>query len=130
LHSRASVEPQPLLTPERILALQQQLPMVYGNEGLLHYIVQLAEASRSHPDLALGASPRAALVLLKCARARALLHGRHYFTHEDVQAMAPGVLCHRLILRPEADVEGKLVIDVVNDLLKAVPVVEPAAAAR
>ena len=54
------------------------------------YIVDLAEASREHPDVALGASPRASLCLLRCARRRALLDGRHYFTHEDVQAVAAG----------------------------------------
>ena len=55
--------------------------------------VNLSEASRAHPDLALGASPRASLCLLKCARSRALLDGRTYFTHEDVQAVALSVRC-------------------------------------
>ena len=74
--------------------------------------------------MALGASPRAAICLLKCARARAVLQGRHYFTHEDVQAVAPGVLGHRLIIRPEAEIEGKRVADVVEELLRTVPVME------
>ncbi|MFL5339816.1 MAG: AAA family ATPase [Gemmataceae bacterium] len=124
LHSRPTDEPSPLFTPDQILHMQGLLPQVYGNEGLLHYIVNLAEASREHPDLALGASPRAALCLLRCARARALLDGRHFFTHEDVQAIALGVLGHRLIMRPEAEVEGKRVADVVSDLLGTVPVME------
>ena len=124
LLSKPIDEPATLFTPEQILAMQAQLPNVYGNDGLLHYIINLAEASREHPDLSLGASPRAALCLLRCARARALLDGRHYFTHEDVQAIAQGVLGHRLILRPEAEIEGKRVSDVVDDLLKTVPVME------
>jgi len=124
LLSKPIDEPATLFTPEQILAMQAQLPNVYGNDGLLHYIINLAEASREHPDLSLGASPRAALCLLRCARARALLDGRHYFTHEDVQAIALGVLGHRLILRPEAEIEGKRVSDVVDDLLKTVPVME------
>ena len=70
----------------------------------------------------LGASPRAALCLLRCARARALLDGRHYFTHEDIQAIAPSVLSHRLIIRPEAELEGKKTLDVVNELLHEVPI--------
>src|SRR5262249_44339546 len=107
-----------------ILEMQAQLSHVYGREELLNYIVDLAEASRNHPDLALGASPRASLYLLRCARARALLDGRHYFTHEDVQAIAPGVLVHRLIIRPEAEVEGKTVTDVIRELLQTVPVME------
>jgi MoxR-like ATPase len=124
LLSKPIDEPATLFTPEQILDMQAQLPQVFGNDGLLHYIISLAEASREHPDLALGASPRAALCLLRCARARALIDGRHYFTHEDVQAIAHGVLGHRLILRPEAEVEGKRVADVVDDLLKTVPVME------
>ena len=59
-----------------------------------------------------------------CAAPRALLDGRHYFTHEDVQAVALGVLGHRLIVRPEAEVEGRHVSDVVKELLESVPVLE------
>jgi MoxR-like ATPase len=95
---------------------------VHGDAGLFEYIVELAEASRVHPDVALGASPRASLCLLRCARARAMLDGRHYFTHEDVHGVAPGVLGHRLIIRPEAEVEGKRSLDVVRDLIDSVPV--------
>src|SRR5438874_2354409 len=124
LHSKPFVEPQQVFTPESVLELQHQLPGVYAAETLLHYIIAVAEASRTHPDVALGASPRAALSLLRCARARALLAGRHYFTHADVQAMALGVLSHRLIIRPEAEVEGKRVEDVVKELLATVPVLE------
>jgi MoxR-like ATPase len=124
LHSKPVAEVTPMFNPEIILSLQRKLPAVYGNESLFHYIVQLAEESRRHPDVYLGASPRAALNLLKCARARAVLEGRHFFTHEDVQAVAYGVLGHRLILRPEAEIEGKHVSDVVRDILHAVPVME------
>jgi MoxR-like ATPase len=124
LHSGATGEPGQLFTPELLLEIQGQLARVHGTEALLHYIVDLAEASREHPDLALGASPRASLCLLRCARARALLDGRHYFTHEDVHAVAQAVLGHRLIIRPEAEVEGKRVADVIRELLDTVPVLE------
>jgi MoxR-like ATPase len=124
LHSGPVGEAGQLFTPELILDIQRQLSLVHGSETLLNYIVDLAEASRHHPDLALGASPRASLCLLRCARARALLDGRHYFTHEDVHAIALGVLGHRLIIRPEAEVEGKRVADVVQELLATVPVLE------
>ena len=56
--------------------------------------------------------------------ARALLDGRHYFTHEDVHAVAQGVLGHRLIIRPEAEVEGRRTAEVIQDLLSSVPVLE------
>jgi MoxR-like ATPase len=124
LHSRPVGEVEPVFNGEMILDIQRHLASVHGTEALLHYIVDLAEASREHPDLALGASPRASLCLLRCARARALLDGRHYFTHEDVHAVARGVLSHRLIIRPEAEVEGKRVVDVIHELLNAVPVLE------
>jgi len=124
LHSKPTVDVDPLFTPELILSLQSKLPYVYGHDSLFEYIVQLADTSRRHPDVALGASPRAALNLLRCARARAVLEGRHFFTHEDVQAIAYGVLGHRLILRPEAEIEGKHVADIVRDILHAVPVME------
>ena len=122
VHSRPVVSVEGLFTPDLILEVQGQLAYVFGKEELLRYIVDLSEASRDHPDLALGASPRASLCLLKCARARALLDGRTYFTHEDVQAVALSVLGHRLILRPEAEVEGRTIKDVVRDLVQSVPV--------
>jgi MoxR-like ATPase len=124
LHSKPAVEVTPMFTPELILSLQRKLTSVYGADTLFEYIVQLAEESRRHADVALGASPRAALNLLKCARARAVLEGRHFFTHEDVQAIAFPVLGHRLILRPEAEIEGKQVSDIVRDILEAVPVLD------
>ncbi len=124
LHGRPAVDVGPMFTPEMILALQKKLPAVYGADSLFPYIARLAEASRAHPDVLLGASPRAALNLLRCARARAVLEGRPFFTHEDVQAVALGVLAHRLILRPEAEIEGKQVADVVREVLSAVRVLE------
>jgi MoxR-like ATPase len=130
LHSMPMVEVNQLFSPETLLEVQQRVAQVHGTDELLDYIVALSEASRQHPDLALGASPRASLCLLRCARARALLDGRHYFTHEDVQEMALGVLGHRLIVRPEAEVEGKQVGDVIRELLGMVPVLKSVPAAR
>jgi MoxR-like ATPase len=125
LYSQPLVSPPQVFTPELILEMQGRLNQVFGKEELYTYIVDLAEASRSHPDVALGASPRASLCLLRCARARALLEGRTYFTHEDVQAMALGVLGHRLIVRPEAEVEGKGVKEIVREIVESVPVLQP-----
>ncbi len=124
LHSHAIQPPSQIFTPDLILQLQAQVNQVYGKDELFEYIIELAEASRDHPDVALGASPRASLCLLRCARARALLEGRTYFTHEDVQAIALNVLGHRLIIRPEAEVEGKKVKEIVREILESVPVME------
>jgi MoxR-like ATPase len=124
MHSAAAAPVDRLFNAEDILDVQWRLAEVYGKDALLEYIVDLAEASRQHPDVALGASPRASLCLLRCARARALLDGRHYFTHEDVQAVAQPVLGHRLIIRPEAEVEGKRTADVVRELIDTVVVLQ------
>lgn len=124
LHGRPTADPSAMFTPEIILGLQSKLQYVYGKESLYRYIIELAEATRDHPDVALGASPRAALSLLRCARARAALKGRHFVTHEDVQKVAFGVLGHRLIMRPESAIEGREVSDVVKDVLKQVKVLE------
>jgi MoxR-like ATPase len=86
------------------------------------YVVDLARLSRQHPDLALGASPRASLSLLQASRARALLLGRRYCTHEDVQAMAPAAWGHRLILKPEAEIEGRTVAGALAQILAQAPV--------
>src|SRR5439155_25985175 len=83
LHSQPVVLVPQVFTPDTILAMQAQTHHVFGKEELFKYVIDVAEASRAHPDVALGASPRASLCLLRCARARALLEGRTYFTHED-----------------------------------------------
>jgi MoxR-like ATPase len=125
LHSKPLAPVGQLFTPELILEMQAQLNHVFGKDELFKYIIDLAEASRKHPDVALGASPRASLCLLRCARARALLEGRTYFTHEDVQLVALSVLGHRLIVRPEAEVEGKTVKQIVREIVASVPVLDP-----
>jgi MoxR-like ATPase len=124
VHGGPAAPAEQVFTAEEILDLQWRLAEVHGADALLEYIVDLTEASRQHPDVALGGSPRASLCLLRCARARALLDGRAYFTHEDVWAVAPGVLAHRLIVRPEAEVEGKRAADIVGELLQSVVVLQ------
>jgi MoxR-like ATPase len=122
----ARLGPPPLpaaqFNSQSILEIQSLLHLVYAEPTLLQYVVDLARISRRHPDIALGASPRASLCLLQSARARALLLGRHYCTHEDVQAVAFSVLSHRLILRPEAEIEGQSILAVVKHLLEQLPV--------
>ncbi|MGL4463725.1 MAG: AAA family ATPase, partial [Planctomycetia bacterium] len=77
----------PVESSRRLLHMQEAIHGVFAEPGVMQYIVDLARASRSLPDLSLGASPRASIFLLQCARGRALLAGRHYCTHEDVHAV-------------------------------------------
>jgi MoxR-like ATPase len=94
------------------------------------YIVDLANATRTHPAVLLGMSPRAALALQRAARAWAVLHGRDYVIPDDVKVLALPVIGHRLELRTARTAGGDHVISVVNELLAKVPVLEGERAAR
>lgn len=122
LHSRVAADPQAVTNKDEILGIRQQLDSVFGTLELQQYIVDLARESRQHPDLVLGASPRAAINLMKAGRAHALMCGRGYLTHEDVQAVSLPVLGHRLIMRPEAEMDGHTVSEVIGQMIAAVPV--------
>ena len=122
LHSSAIPTPGQLTNAEEICAIQASVDNVYGTLEHQEYIVALVRASREHRDLILGGSPRAAIFLMKAARARALLLGRSYLTHEDIQEVALPVLGHRLILKPEAEMKGRRVDAIVQEIIKAVPV--------
>lgn len=124
LHSRQAETPQAVTNPEEIIAIQAGIDRVFGAAELHSYIVDLVRLSRQHEDLVLGASPRAAIFLMKAARAHALLRGLPYVTHEDIQSIALPVLGHRLILQPEAEMEGRQIADIVDELLHALPVLK------
>jgi MoxR-like ATPase len=124
LHSRQTVKPTAVTTAAEILSIQQQLDTVYGSRELQEYIIDLVRQSREHPDLVLGASPRAAINLMKAGRAHALLSGRGYLTHEDIQAVCVPVLAHRLIMRPEAEMDGRTVSSVIAAIIRSVPVLQ------
>ncbi len=124
LHSKVPVIPASVSTPEEVTAIQDAIDSVYGSRELREYIIDLIRRSREHHDLILGGSPRAAIYLMKAARTHALLRGIPYLTHEDIQSVALPVLGHRLILQPEAEMEGRQVSDIVNELIKTVPVLK------
>ena len=75
-------------------------------DGILSYITQIANATRRSPDLILGGSPRASITTLLAAKAYAALQGRTYVTPDDVKHIVPPTFRHRIILRPEAEIEG------------------------
>jgi MoxR-like ATPase len=90
---------------------------IHVDETLEHYILALVGATRSHGDLALGASPRGSLALYKTAQAWAALHGRDYVLPDDVKTMAPLTLAHRLIIKPESELRGRTGTNVLADIL-------------
>jgi MoxR-like ATPase len=105
-----------------LLAMRESVEQVTVHEDVLQYVVSLAVASRQHPQVAVGASPRAELDLVQLARARALLVGRDYVIPEDVKALAVPAMAHRISLRPEMWVRQVRTSDVVEELLRRVPV--------
>src|ERR1700742_3475854 len=105
-----------------LLAMRESVEQVTVHEDVLHYVVALANATRHHPQVAVGASPRAELDLVQLARARALLLGRDYVIPEDIKALATPAVAHRITLRPEMWVRKIQGADVVEELLRRLPV--------
>jgi MoxR-like ATPase len=106
---------------QELSALQKRVWDVNVDVTLQDYIVTLAEATRDHPDLALGVSPRGSLALLKGAQALAAIRGRDYVTPDDIKILVPLTLAHRLILQPEAELRGQTADLILQDVLEKTP---------
>ena len=121
---RGSAEPtvNQIVDAHDLLAMRESVEQVTVHDDVLHYVVSLAAASRSHPQVVVGASPRAELDLVQLARARALLFGRDYVIPEDVKALAIQVISHRISLKPEMWVRSVHGSDIVEQLLQRLPV--------
>jgi len=112
----------PVVSGDDVLRMTTIARAIYVADAVKQYLVDIADATRHDPDLLLGASPRATLFLQRVARTRAAVEGRHYVTPDDVKATLEPVLIHRLILRPEAQMRGTEIEDVVAGVANAVPV--------
>jgi MoxR-like ATPase len=110
-----------IVSRDDLLAMQAALEDVHVDESIERYIVDLARATREDERVALGASPRGTLALLKLARAEAALHRSDFVTPDHVKAMAVAALAHRLVLRPELWVSKISAVDVVHQILSRVP---------
>ena len=113
---------EPVAGPQDIVALQEAAKGIYVDGVVREYIVHLVEATRSHRDVSLGASPRASLGLFRAGRALALVEDRDFVLPDDIKALAPAVTAHRIILSPSARMRGMSASDVVAELLEEVPV--------
>ncbi len=109
-------------TIEELVAMQEALKSVYADKLIKQYIVDLVDATRHHPDVYLGASPRGALTLFRAAQARAAIHGRDYVIPDDVKGLAPATLGHRIIISPAARLRGVSAGDILDELLRTTPV--------
>ncbi len=118
----ALVDLKPVADAAQLVGLVDAAASVHVAPALRRYLVDLAEASRRHPDLGLGMSPRATLSLLRVSRARALTAGRAFATPDDVKALVRPVLAHRLTTSGDARLRGISTEDVLGELIDTVPV--------
>jgi MoxR-like ATPase len=112
---------RPVLGAGEIVSLRQSVATVHVEPTVRDYVTRIVRATREEPSLALGASPRAGVALFLAARAEAFLSGRDFVTPDDVKALALPVLRHRVVLTPEAEVEGQTVDERLAGLLATVP---------
>jgi MoxR-like ATPase len=122
--ARGSAPPQArqILDAVTLLAMRESLEQVHLDDDLLGYIVRLVAATRAHPQIMVGASPRGTLAVIQLARGHAALDSRDYVIPEDVKAVAVSALAHRLVLRPEMWVRKVTGEDLVTEILTAEPV--------
>ncbi|MBL8049043.1 MAG: MoxR family ATPase [Chthonomonas sp.] len=97
---------QAVANPDKLRELRAKVNSVRVEDNIFGYIYGLVAATRNSPDIAVGASPRAGIALLLCAKAAAALQGRDYVIPDDVKSFAPPVLRHRILVRPEVEIEG------------------------
>ncbi len=113
---------EPVASAADVAAAADAVATVHVAPALQAYIVDLADATRRHPELALGVSPRGALALQRAARALAASTGREYVIPDDIKMLAPAILEHRLLLGPEAELRGLTTGDILRAVIASVPV--------
>jgi MoxR-like ATPase len=121
-HDLATAGLERVITPADIARCRAEIAAVTVEPGIMDYVTQIAVASRRSPDLILGGSPRASIYLLLASKTYAALQGRTFVTPDDVKALAAPVYRHRIILKPEAEIEGLDADAVVRRILAKVEV--------
>ena len=113
---------QPVLDPQQVIELQQASRRIHVDDSLKEYIVSVVGATRQHPAVELGASPRGSIALLRLSQALAAVRGSDYVTPDDIKQVGPSALGHRLILSPDAQFEGMGADQVIREVFEATPV--------
>ena len=111
-----------IATVEDVLAWREQVQKIQVADNILDYLVALVRQTRNYADLSLGASPRSTLAWLQAAKAKAFLSGKDYVSPDEVKSVASPLLCHRLILKPEAQLDGIEIDAAITSILEQVPV--------
>lgn len=111
-----------VVEPEEIIALQDEVRQIKVEESVRHYLVNVCRATRSHEDIALGASPRATMALYRTCQARAAIENRSFVIPDDIKVMAPYVLTHRLVVNPQTRLRGRTAEDVLREVVDTIAV--------
>ncbi|ETX05351.1 MAG: hypothetical protein ETSY2_23470, partial [Candidatus Entotheonella gemina] len=119
---REQIDLKAEITAEQLLQLQSAVELVHTSEAIEAYIVSLTAATREHPHVQVGASPRGSLALYQLTRAFAMVQGRDFVLPDDVKAMAVPALAHRLLLKPELWVCGVQAEQVIQDIMDRIEV--------
>jgi len=124
--SEFSLDINKAITPQvnaaEVLSCQQFVEQIEISDELIDYIAQVVYRTRNHPDIYLGASPRASLGILRTAKVRAAMEGRSFVNPDDVQFVAAAVLNHRVVLQPDREMEGMQTSEVINRIVKEIEV--------
>ncbi len=111
-----------VISPEEILAMQQQVRAIRVETSVREYIVNICRTTRAHEDIQLGASPRATMALYRTCQALAAIRGRDFVIPDEIKTLAPPVLTHRLIINPQTRLRGRTPEDVIREVVATVPV--------
>ena len=112
----------PVIAAGEVVALQHAIREVHVDESLKDYMVSIARATRTHPDVELGASPRGSIALLRLSQAIAAIAGRDYVVPDDIKRVAVPTLAHRTVVRPDRRIQGVTAVEVVGEILDTVAV--------
>ncbi|MGQ4833135.1 MAG: AAA family ATPase [Candidatus Asgardarchaeia archaeon] len=119
--SPVDIEVETVSSPNEILHVQKIVRNVYVSDEIMRYIAEIIHKTRSDPNILLGASPRASIVLLNGAKAIAAINGRDFVIPDDVKQLLYPALNHRILIKPEAELEGITVADVIRKIVEEVP---------
>ena len=121
-YTRHSTNLESVTTAEEIIEARKNLASFKVEDSIIDYLSNLTQRSRTLSDLQLGASPRASLAWLAAAKAHAAIEGKDFVTPDNIKFVAEPVLKHRMILTPEAELDGVKVTQVISNLLRQIPV--------
>ncbi len=113
---------EPTLSVADLSQFQQLITKIYVEDDIMRYIVKLIQETRNHPKLYIGASPRASLGILRCSKVAAMFQGRDFVTPDDVKFVAPHILNHRVLLTPDAEIEGMSSFGILDEILKTLEI--------